>query len=123
MIQAMKDKSNGANNSNTSTSTMDCPICTDPMTEFDMNRPVPCPGVCGFNFCLKCVEHLMETSKMAYEEASDGSRQMKVKLICPQVCLFFCFLMGKHENYVVDHFSLTNNYYYFIFLLPPFLFL
>lgn len=91
-----KDNTNnhGPNISSTTPSyTVDCPICTDAMTEFDVKRPVPCPGACGFNFCLKCVEHLIETSKMEYEEASDGSRQMKVKLICPQVS--FC---GERKN-------------------------
>ena len=67
------------------TTTKDCPICMDSMTEIDLKHPMQCPGKCGFNFCVNCVEHLVNTSKMDYEEASDGSKQMKVKLTCPQV--------------------------------------
>jgi len=66
------------------TTTKDCPICMDSMTEIDLKHPMQCPGKCGFNFCVNCVEHLVNTSKMDYEEASDGSKQMKVKLTCPQ---------------------------------------
>lgn len=46
--------------------------------------PVLCPEQCGFNFCLSCVEHLIESSEHDYQEASDGSRRVKVKLQCPQ---------------------------------------
>ena len=67
----------------------DCPICLEPLSEIDLKHAVRCPGNCGFNFCVNCVEHLIHTSKMEYEEASDGSRQMKVKLICPQVRYVF----------------------------------
>ena len=92
---------------NDTTNTMDGPICTEPMTEFDRKHPVPCPGVCGFNFCLKCVEHLIETSKMGYEEASDGSKQMKVKLICPQVCHIYdedvLFFLVMVNNIIISY--------------------
>lgn len=46
--------------------------------------PVLCPTQCGFNFCVNCVEHLVESSEHDYEEASDGSRHVKIKLQCPQ---------------------------------------
>lgn len=46
--------------------------------------PVLCPEQCGFNFCLTCVEHFVESSEHDYEEASDGNRHVKVKLQCPQ---------------------------------------
>lgn len=62
----------------------DCQICLEPMSEGDNIYPVLCPEKCGFNFCLSCVEHLVESSEHDYQEASDGSLHVKVKLQCPQ---------------------------------------
>lgn len=62
----------------------DCPICLDEMDPSDSQYPLLCPTKCGYNFCTKCIDHLVASSKCGYEEASDGSRQVKVKLICPQ---------------------------------------
>ena len=62
----------------------DCPICMDGMTEADNLYPILCPSKCGYNFCASCVEHLVDSSKDDYQEASDGNRAVKVKLQCPQ---------------------------------------
>jgi len=62
----------------------DCMICTEAFLPEDLDFPVSCPGKCGFNFCSSCLDHLIRSSKEDYSEASDGSRQVKVKLICPQ---------------------------------------
>lgn len=62
----------------------DCQICLEKMAEGDLKYPILCPEKCGFNFCLSCVEHLIESSEHDYEEASDGNRHVKVKLQCPQ---------------------------------------
>jgi hypothetical protein len=64
----------------------DCMICTEAFAAEDLEYPIACPGSCGFNFCTSCLDHLIRSSKTDYEEASDGSRQVKVKLMCPQ-CL------------------------------------
>jgi hypothetical protein len=56
----------------------------DTMTEGDLNYPLMCPTKCGYNFCMTCVEHLVESSQHDYQEASDGNRHVKVKLQCPQ---------------------------------------
>lgn len=71
-------------NKNSAMATQDCQICLESMSEGDFKYPVLCPEKCGFNFCLSCVQHLVETSEHDYEEASDGNRHVKVKLQCPQ---------------------------------------
>lgn len=52
--------------------------------EADNLYPVLCPSKCGYNFCSICVEHLIDSSKDDYQEASDGHRAVKIKLQCPQ---------------------------------------
>jgi PDZ domain len=52
--------------------------------EADTLYPILCPSKCGYNFCSTCVEHLIESSKDDYQEASDGHRAVKIKLQCPQ---------------------------------------
>uniref|UniRef100_A0A7S1UP30 RING-type domain-containing protein n=1 Tax=Grammatophora oceanica TaxID=210454 RepID=A0A7S1UP30_9STRA len=63
----------------------DCSICLDPMTQADVDHPLQCSSapLCGFNFCRNCIESLITSSKDDYVEASDGSRQVKVHLHCP----------------------------------------
>jgi len=62
----------------------DCQICLETMSEGDEKYPLLCPQKCGFNFCLTCVQHLVDSSEHDYELASDGNRHVKVKLQCPQ---------------------------------------
>lgn len=61
----------------------DCQICLDPMKQTDFDHPLQCEIHCGFNMCKSCIESLLESSKDDYMEASDGSRQVKVWLHCP----------------------------------------
>jgi hypothetical protein len=44
---------------------------------------LPCHK-CEYNFCTKCVETFVRSSKDDYQVASDGSRQVKVHVCCPQ---------------------------------------
>jgi hypothetical protein len=62
----------------------ECPVCLDGMNDADVMYPLLCPTNCGYNFCLTCVEHLLESSKDAYQMASDGNRHVKIWLKCPQ---------------------------------------
>mmetsp|Transcript_13350 Transcript_13350/g.32646 ORF Transcript_13350/g.32646 Transcript_13350/m.32646 type:complete len:769 (+) Transcript_13350:90-2396(+) len=61
----------------------DCPICLDVMTKVDQDHPLQCEIHCGFNMCRSCIESLIESSKDGYQEASDGSHQLKIWLHCP----------------------------------------
>jgi hypothetical protein len=61
----------------------DCPICLESLIVSEEIFPLPCRK-CEYNFCTKCVETFVRSSKDDYQEASDGSRQVKVKVICPQ---------------------------------------
>jgi PDZ domain len=54
------------------------------MNDADVMYPLLCPTNCGYNFCVSCVEHLLESSKDAYQMASDGNRHVKIWLKCPQ---------------------------------------
>ena len=61
-----------------------CPICLDVMTPIDHEHPLQCPTRhCHYNFCSSCVESLLSSSKDDFEVASDGSKQVKVYLHCP----------------------------------------
>jgi hypothetical protein len=62
----------------------ECPICLDGMSEADAAYSLLCPSNCGYNFCLSCVEHLVDSSKDDYQMASDGNRHVKIRLQCPQ---------------------------------------
>ena len=61
-----------------------CPICTCDMDLHDASYPMLCPTQCGYNFCTDCAQLLVRSSEDGYEMASDGSRQVKVRLLCPQ---------------------------------------
>mmetsp|Transcript_18903 Transcript_18903/g.27669 ORF Transcript_18903/g.27669 Transcript_18903/m.27669 type:complete len:480 (+) Transcript_18903:144-1583(+) len=61
----------------------DCPICLEPMSDSDLAIPLECPKQCGYNFCGACISHLIASSKDGYTEASDGSKMVKIQLICP----------------------------------------
>ncbi|KAL7554985.1 hypothetical protein ACHAWF_018630 [Thalassiosira exigua] len=60
-----------------------CPICLLNMSPSDVTNPVQCPTACGYNFCLRCTTSLLRSSREDYQEASDGSRRVKVRLACP----------------------------------------
>jgi len=68
----------------TVSSMKECPICLEEMDVSDAKYPVLCPTKCGYNFCTRCVDQFVKSSKSDYEEASDGSRQVKIHLLCPQ---------------------------------------
>eukprot|EP00977_Amphora_coffeiformis_P021793 scaffold9933_cov226-Amphora_coffeaeformis.AAC.4 len=61
----------------------DCPICLDEMKEADLRHPLQCSNHCGYNFCRSCIQSLISSSQDDYVEASDGSKQVKVFLHCP----------------------------------------
>ena len=63
----------------------DCPLCCEPMSEADQLYPLHCPtSTCHFNFCGSCIDALQSSAADGYQEASDGSRQVKVHVQCPQ---------------------------------------
>ena len=63
----------------------DCILCLEPMHLSDYQIPMLCPlDGCPFNYCAQCVWNLLLTTSQPYQEASDGSKQMKVPLQCPQ---------------------------------------
>lgn len=62
----------------------DCQICFGPMSESDLKHPLQCATPhCYFNFCASCIQSLIKSSEDAYMVGSDGSRQVKVFLQCP----------------------------------------
>lgn len=61
----------------------DCPICLEAFQEADIIFKLPC-RTCQYNFCVKCLDDFVKSSKDDFQEASDGSRQVKIQLNCPQ---------------------------------------
>ena len=61
-----------------------CPICLESMTRSESKiYPLPCLN-CDFNFCSNCVESFCRASEDDFQMASDGSRQVKIHVACPQ---------------------------------------
>ena len=61
-----------------------CPICLDTMTTSEsFVYPLPCLR-CDYNFCSSCVENFCKAAEDDYQIASDGSRQVKITVSCPQ---------------------------------------
>lgn len=61
-----------------------CPLCLDNLSSADLAHPPQCStSECTFNFCLKCAESYIASSKDPYQKASDGSHQLKIFLRCP----------------------------------------
>ena len=61
-----------------------CLICLTEMSLADLRYPIMCRGhSCDYNFCLICAEEFLKSSKDDYQVASDGSRQVKIHLRCP----------------------------------------
>ena len=61
----------------------DCPICLEEFKDGEELFSLPCHS-CEFNFCSRCVETFVRSSQDDYQIASDGSRQVKVHIACPQ---------------------------------------
>lgn len=61
----------------------DCPICLSQMTASEEIFVLPCQN-CDFNYCSKCVGDFLRSSQDDYGIASDGSRQVKIHVACPQ---------------------------------------
>jgi len=65
----------------------DCPICLETLTVSEqIVYPLPCQH-CDFNYCSKCVLGFCTAAEDDFQVASDGSRQVKVSVACPQ-CRF-----------------------------------
>lgn len=63
----------------------DCPLCLEPLSPEDICYEIKCPTRnCEFNFCSNCIEGLSRSAADGYQEASDGSNQVKVQMKCPQ---------------------------------------
>jgi len=63
----------------------DCPLCCDPMTAADSLYALHCPTPeCRFNYCVNCIRALQKSAADGYQQASDGSNQVKVQVQCPQ---------------------------------------
>lgn len=63
----------------------DCPLCCEPFTNADKRYPLNCrTETCQFDFCRTCIQKLYDASLQGYSEASDGSKQVKIYLQCPQ---------------------------------------
>ena len=61
----------------------DCPICLETLTPSEEIYNLPCNN-CDYNFCTTCATEFLRSSKDDYTEASDGSKQVKVHIACPQ---------------------------------------
>jgi len=62
-----------------------CPLCLNDFQEADLKYPLHCPTpLCSFNYCADCIRNLIKSAGDGYQEASDGSRQLKVQVKCPQ---------------------------------------
>jgi len=67
----------------TYTTTSDCQICLNSMSQQDTIYPILCPKQCGFNMCITCIDQFIQSSEDDYKEASDGNMAVKIHLICP----------------------------------------
>ncbi|KAG7354126.1 hypothetical protein IV203_003482 [Nitzschia inconspicua] len=62
----------------------DCPICLETLTISEqVVYPLPCQK-CDFNYCNRCVDGFCKSAQDDFQVASDGSRQVKVTVSCPQ---------------------------------------
>lgn len=61
----------------------ECPICLETLVDAEELFQLPCLA-CEYNFCTRCVDEFVRSSNDDYQEASDGSRQVKVRIACPQ---------------------------------------
>ena len=85
-----------------------CPICLETMSKADLGYPTLCS--CGYNFCLSCVEHMIESAKSPPAKGSDGTQNVRLKLKCPQVRIKYLFGFTKPpKNMVVGKFPVLLN--------------
>jgi hypothetical protein len=64
---------------------VDCPLCLNEFSNADSIYALRCPTpICDFNYCTDCIKGLQKSAADGYSEASDGSKQVKVKIKCPQ---------------------------------------
>lgn len=69
----------------------DCPICCEELAPGDSIFALHCPtAACNFNYCRSCIQNMCLSAADGYQEASDGSNQVKVHVQCPQC-------RGKYE--------------------------
>lgn len=62
-----------------------CQICLEELPEADMDLPLICPTfTCHFTFCSDCLRRMIRSAAEGYSEASDGSKQLKTSVACPQ---------------------------------------
>jgi signal recognition particle subunit SEC65 len=65
--------------------TEECPLCCDELTAADTIYALHCQTpACNFNYCCECIQSLQRSAADGYQEASDGSNQLKVSVQCPQ---------------------------------------
>jgi hypothetical protein len=63
----------------------DCPLCLNEFSTEDYTYALKCPTpICNFNYCADCIRNLQQSAADGYQEASDGSKQLKVQVKCPQ---------------------------------------
>ena len=79
----------------------ECLICLDKMNKADIAYPILCN--CGYNFCINCIEHMIETSKQPMEMASDGNVAVKIQLQCPQVRDITLIVIHNIAQIIVKH--------------------
>ncbi len=61
----------------------ECPVCLENQSFSECTFVLPCHK-CEFSYCSKCVAEFVRSSRDDYQIASDGSRQVKVHVACPQ---------------------------------------
>jgi hypothetical protein len=68
----------------TNTAGSACPLCCNEFSKADLLYPIHCPTTqCHFQYCMNCIESLINSSNDGYTEASDGSYQVKISIRCP----------------------------------------
>lgn len=87
----------------------DCPLCLNEMSKADVVHRIDCPTKgCDFNFCATCIWNLLLSSGQDYQIASDGSKQLKVPLVCP-MCRSKYYLDPVQEINNIDGKDDKNN--------------
>lgn len=63
----------------------ECILCCNELTQADLVFPIQCPtSTCTFNFCSGCIRAFQRAASDGYQQASDGSYQLRVRVQCPQ---------------------------------------
>lgn len=62
-----------------------CPICCNIMSMPEICYPLVCPtvGCNDYNICLNCINAMLQSEADGYQQASDGSHQVKFCISCP----------------------------------------